>query len=86
MRSFTSRRFRESYARLPKQVRLQTHRAYQLFKQNPSHPGLNFKKMDGQNNIYSVRIGLGYRALGQVDGSDIVWFWIGAHADYDKLV
>jgi hypothetical protein len=58
-----------------------------LFKQNPSHPGLNFKKMDGQNNIYSVRIGLGYRALGQVvDGSDIVWFWIGAHADYDKLV
>jgi mRNA-degrading endonuclease RelE of RelBE toxin-antitoxin system len=86
MRSFTSRRFRELYARLPKQVRLQARRAYQLFKQNPFHPGLNFKKMDGQNNIYSVRIGLGHRALGQVDGSDIVWFWIGAHADYDKLV
>jgi hypothetical protein len=65
---------------------LQARRAYQLFKQNPFHPGLNFKKMDGQNNIYSVRIGLGHRALGQVDGSDIVWFWIGAHADYDKLV
>jgi len=86
MRSFTSRRFRESYARLPKQVRLQARRAYQLFKQNPSHPGLNFKKVDGQNSIYSVRVGLGYRALGQVDGSDIIWFWIGAHADYDKLV
>ena len=86
MRSFTSRRIRESYAWLLDQVRLQARRAYRLFSQNPPHLGLNFKKVDGQENVYSVRIGLGYRALGQADGSDIVWFWIGAHADYDKLV
>jgi hypothetical protein len=57
-----------------------------LFRQNPSHPGLNFKKVDEENNVYSVRIGLAYRALGQIDGEAIVWFWIGPHGDYNKLV
>jgi hypothetical protein len=49
-------------------------------------PGLNFKKVDEENNVYSVRIGLAYRALGQIDGEAIVWFWIGPHGDYNKLV
>ena len=74
------------YANLPEQVRLQSLRAYQLFRRNPSHPGLNFKRVDDENNIYSARIGRGYRALGQLDGSDIVWFWIGPHSEYDRLV
>jgi len=86
MKSFTSRRFREAYGSLPDQVRLQARRAYQLFRQNPSHPGLNFRKVDEENNIYSVRIGLGYRALGRIDGEAIVWFWIGPHGEYNKLV
>ena len=86
MKSFTSRRFRELYASLPEQIRLQARRAYQLFRQNPSHPGLNFKKIDEENNIYSARVGLGYRALGQIDGSEIVWFWIGPHGQYDKFI
>ena len=61
-------------------------RAYRLFQRNPSHPGLNFKKVDDQNDIYSARVGLGYRAAGQMDGEDIVWFWIGPHGEYDKLL
>jgi len=85
MKSFTSRRFREMYADLPEQVRSQARRVYWLFRRNPAHPGLNFKKVEG-DNIYSVRVGLGYRALGQMEGSEIVWFWIGPHGDYDKLI
>jgi hypothetical protein len=57
-----------------------------LFSSDPSHPGLQFKKVHAKRPIYSVRIGLGYRALGTKDGDDIVWFWIGSHADYDKLI
>ena len=86
MKSVTSRRFREMYGDLPEQVRQQARRAYRLFRSNPSHPGLQFKKVDEEENIYSVRVGLSYRALGQLDGSEIVWFWIGPHAEYDKLV
>jgi len=74
------------YANLPNEVQLRAKRAYQLFRQNPSHPGLNFKKVDEVSNIYSARVGLGYRALGQIEGSDIIWFWIGPHAEYDKLL
>lgn len=74
------------YADLPDRVRLQARKAYGLFKRNPSHPGLNFKKVDRESNIYSARIGIGYRALGQVEGEEIVWFWIGSHGNYDKVV
>ena len=86
MKSFTSRRFREMYANLPKDVQLQAKRAYKSFRRNPAHPGLHFKKIDDESRMYSARVGLGYRALGHKDGDDIVWAWIGPHAEYDKLV
>jgi len=36
--------------------------------------------------LFSVRVGLSYRALGvEVEGG-VLWFWIGSHADYDKIV
>jgi hypothetical protein len=41
-------------------------------------------------SVFSVRIGLYWRALGNRDSGtveDIVtWFWIGSHADYDRLI
>jgi hypothetical protein len=86
MKSFTSRRFRRMYANLPEDVQVRAKRAYQLFQRNPAHPGLSFKKVDGQSDVSSARVGLGYRALGQIDGEDIVWFWIGPHGEYDKLL
>lgn len=61
-------------------------RAYRLFRADPRHASLRFKKVDKESNVYSVRIGLGYRALGVVDGSTVVWFWIGSHADCDRLL
>jgi hypothetical protein len=27
-----------------------------------------------------------YRALGVREGDEIIWFWIGSHADYDRLL
>jgi len=86
MKSFTSRRFRDRYEELPQDVKLRAKRAYKLFRLNPAHPGLNFKKVDDQDNVYSARVGLGYRALAQMDGEDVVWFWIGPHAEYDTLL
>ena len=32
-----------------------------------------------------ARVGLGYHALGVLDGDIIVWFWIDTRADYDQL-
>ena len=36
--------------------------------------------------VYSVRVTLGFRALGLLEGEEITWFWIGSHADYDRLL
>jgi mRNA-degrading endonuclease RelE of RelBE toxin-antitoxin system len=84
--SRTTRRFREALAALPAHVRRQARDAYQLFRQNPSHPGLRFKQVHPDPPIYSARVGIGYRAVGALDGETVVWFWIGSHADYDKLL
>jgi hypothetical protein len=78
-----SRRFWRCYRGLPKQVRQLADRSYDLLKSNPAHPSLHFKTI-GQ--FRSARIGLHYRALAVEAGDDLVWFWIGSHADYDKLL
>ncbi len=84
--SRTTREFRDALAALPVNVRQTARRAYRLFKANPHHPSLRFKKVEEEGNIYSVRVGLGYRALGVLDGPTVVWFWIGSHAECDRLL
>ena len=86
IRSRTTREFRDLLASLPDRVRHQAERAYRLFRSDPRHPSLRFKKVEEEANIYSVRIGLGYRALGVMEGSTVVWFWIGSHAECDRLL
>ena len=27
-----------------------------------------------------------WRALGRRDGNTVTWFWIGSHAEYDRLI
>ena len=84
--SRTTRRFREAYGNLPEEIQRQARQAYKLFRKDPHHPSLRFKKVDEESDTFSVRVGLGYRALGAMEGSTIVWFWIGSHAEYDRLV
>jgi len=43
---------------------------------------LHFKKI---GRFWSVRVGLHYRAPGVEQEQDIVWFWVGPHAEYDRL-
>jgi hypothetical protein len=69
--SRTTRAFREAFASLPNDARRQAQRAYRLFLCNPRHPSLRFKKVDEEGNVYSVRIGLGYRALGVMEGAAV---------------
>lgn len=80
-------RFWRCYQGLPQDVRLLADRSYELLKANPNHPSLHFKKV---GPFRSARVGLHYRAVAvavAVDaGDDLVWFWIGSHADYDKLL
>jgi hypothetical protein len=53
---------------------------------NPFHPSLGFKQVHPTKLIYSVRITRYYRALGVKEGDTIVWFWIGSHEQYERLL
>ena len=44
MNSRTTRQFRILFASLPAHVQEQARQAYRLFRENPYHPGLHFKK------------------------------------------
>jgi len=71
---------------LPPQVQAQARLAYQLFRQDPFHPSLRFKQVHASRPIFSARVGLAYRALAVRDQDEVIWFWIGSHADYDDLL
>ncbi|HYN40748.1 MAG TPA: hypothetical protein VE129_03150 [Thermoanaerobaculia bacterium] len=86
MKSRTSAAFRRAFEALPTEVRDQARKAYAQFRFNPQHPGLRFKAVHATRPIYSVRVGLQYRALGVVTGGEIVWFWIGSHDEYERLL
>jgi len=86
VKSRLTRRFRRSFAELPDEVKERTRDAYRLFRDNPNHPSLRFKRIHPTDPIYSVRIGLDYRAVGVREGDTIYWYWIGSHADYDRLI
>jgi hypothetical protein len=86
MQSRTTRRFWRLFSDLPLDAQQEARRAYRLFQANPAHPGLQFKKPEGEGDIYSIRIGLDYRALAVRKKDRVVWYWIGNHSAYDRLV
>lgn len=86
MNSKTTKRFRQMLAKLPINIQHQAREAYRFFKLNPNYPGLQFKKVHYTEPIYSARININYRAVGIMSDGEIVWFWIGPHAEYTNLL
>ncbi|NKC11948.1 MAG: hypothetical protein GKR94_07020 [Gammaproteobacteria bacterium] len=83
MKHYASSKFWTTYQALPESVRRLADKNYSLLEANPRHPLLHFKRV---GELWSVRVGDHYRALG-VDVEDgINWFWIGTHSEYDKII
>jgi hypothetical protein len=71
------------YHSLPPDIQRTADRSYEHLKRDPRYPSLHFKKV---GRFWSARVGLHHRALAVESGEDLIWFWIGTHAEYDKLV
>jgi hypothetical protein len=84
--SFTRPSFWDAYRRLPDHVRQQARESYRLFATDPGHPSLQFKRVSQRRPVYSVRVSSDYRALGVRSGGDIVWFWVGPHHEYERML
>lgn len=86
MKSRTTRRFWQLFDALPVEVQDQAREAYRHWADNHQHPSLRFRRVEDTIPLYSARVGIGYRAVGRREGDTITWFWIGSHADYDRLL
>ena len=83
MKHIASSRFWTAYPALPEDIRALADKNFALLKANPRHPSLHFKRI---GELWSVRVGDHYRALGFDVPGGINWFWIGTHAYYDKMI
>ena len=85
MISRTTRTFWEAFQHLSEARQDAARRAFRVFVQDPGHNSLQFKKLRGHADYWSVRASLDLRAVGKRRGDTIEWTWIGSHNDFDKL-
>jgi hypothetical protein len=71
------------FAALPPEVQRRTRKAYGLWRENPRHPSLHFKKV---GKVWSARVDDNFRVLAQVKGDTTYWFWVGPHVEYERLI
>jgi hypothetical protein len=83
MSNFASRTFWEHYRLLPGHIQQLADRNFELLRTDPAHPSLHFKRV---GRFRSARVGRGYRALAVEVDDGLLWFWIGNHSDYDRLI
>jgi hypothetical protein len=83
MNHFATPGFWHYYRHLPTNVQELADKNFGLLKDDPNHPSLHLKKMD---SFWSARVGLHYRALARDRAEGLVWFWIGHHSEYERLL
>ncbi len=83
MKHFASPSFWAAYEKLPEVIQKLANKNFELLKTNPGHPSLHLKKVE---RYYSVRVGKKYRALAVEIENALLWFWIGTHSEYDRIV
>ena len=78
--------FRRNFSKLPRNLQRRARRAYKRFKADPSHPSLQFKPLHTKLPLWSVRVTDSCRAVGVRRDDTIIWFFVGTHAEYDRLL
>lgn len=86
MISHRTEKFWKLYSALPVDIRKQAKIAYIQLTNYSYHPRLQFKRVHFSKPVYSLRINIDYRAVGIVDDAEILWFWIGSHREYEKIL
>jgi len=83
MKHFANANFWTCYKKLPLPIQELADKSFKLLKEDSNHPSLHLKKV---GRFWSVRVGIKYRALAVEINEGLIWFWIGTHAEYDKLI
>jgi hypothetical protein len=83
LKHFANPFFWECYNHLPSSIQELADKNFRILKENPYHPSLHLKKV---GRYWSVRVGRNYRSVAVETEEGLIWFWIGTHSEYDKLI
>jgi hypothetical protein len=83
LKHFTDEAFWALYNELSIELQLLADKNFALLKINPNHPSLHFKRI---KRYWSARVGLDYRVIGVDVQEGILWFWIGPHDEYERII
>ena len=72
------------YEALPRPIQRLADENFRLLKRDPRHPSLRLKKVGSR--YWSARVGSDYRAVAVESSRGLIWFWIGPHAEYERLL
>jgi Txe/YoeB family toxin of Txe-Axe toxin-antitoxin module len=86
VKSHTTAAFRKLLHALPSRIRKDAHKAWRIWQSDPAAPGLQFKKLKLRGDYWSARVNDDHRVVGMMRGDGIVWFWIGSHDAYERLL
>lgn len=86
MTSLASRRFWELFNELRNDVQDLAVKNHNLWLSDPQHLSLRFRRLQGSEDRFTLRVGDHHRAIGRLTGDTMTWVWIGTHAKYDRLV
>jgi hypothetical protein len=78
-----ARKFWLLFAELSPEVQQLARANFLLLKTNPQHPSLRLKRV---GRYWSARVGASFRAVGVSSPEGIVWFWIGPHEEYERII
>jgi Txe/YoeB family toxin of Txe-Axe toxin-antitoxin module len=84
--STTDPSFWKCYFALPKDVRDVVWKNYQLWSKDPFHNSIKFKKILSDPSVWSARCGRNHRALGVMDEDTVIWFFVGVHDEYERVI
>jgi hypothetical protein len=86
MDSTASQEFWRLFEQLPQNIQKQAREAFVQFKQDAFGSGLNLELVNKKQQLWSVRVTGGYRAIGRRNNDKIRWIWIGKHDEYEFMI
>ena len=79
MKYIRTERFKKAAIRLPLDIQAKAAKAFLLFKDNPRHPSLGVKRVQGMPDVWEGRIDIHYRFTFHYEGDVCVFRNIGMH-------
>lgn len=71
--------FQRDFNSLPRKIQKQFEKAIRLFEENPRHPALRVKKMEGTGGIWEARVTQSYRFTFNWESGVVTLRRIGTH-------